>query len=299
MIAVIGAGRMGLPICVRLLRAGYAVTAGDASARPAATVRRYGGTWRSRPAEAVEYADTVLTVLPGPEECRRVMLDDGVIDEMRPGATWIDLTSNTPATAASIRARAQDRGLRVLEAPMGGGPDEARDGTLRLYVGGPSDVLRRHRAMLDVIATPERIVHTGGPNSGYVTKLLVNSLWFTQATAVAEVLLLGARLGLDPSRLRGTLRAGPADCAFLTAPTDALMAGDRMATFELDRICDELAAVTTLAREHGVPGEVAALVSDIHRRALSAYGPAAGELLVAAYLEDRMAPARPPRRPRL
>lgn len=79
---------------------------------------------------------------------------------------------------------------------------------LQLFVGGDSALLERCRPVLEVIADPQRIRHAGGNGSGYPTKLLVNLLWFGQALATGEALLLAGASGIDLDVLRQAL-AGP------------------------------------------------------------------------------------------
>jgi 3-hydroxyisobutyrate dehydrogenase len=101
------------------------------------------------------------------------------------------MTSSSPAAVRPVQERAMKQGVEVLEAPVGGGIAAARDGSLQLFVGGEASVVERHRALLEVLSDPGQIVHLGGHGTGYTVKLLVNLLWFGQAVATAEALLLG------------------------------------------------------------------------------------------------------------
>lgn len=185
---------------------------------------------------------------------------------MRRGSTWIDTSSNASALAEPIRALAAERGVDVLDAPVGGGVAAAQDATLAFYVGGSAEVLDRHRGVFDALGDPRRLVHVGGPGTGYTTKLLVNLLWFGQAVATAEALLLGKRAGIDLGVLRGALADSAAASRFVSSDLDALFAGDYLTSFELDRCCEELANVTAQAHELGVPFELSDLVERIHLR---------------------------------
>jgi 3-hydroxyisobutyrate dehydrogenase len=66
-----------------------------------------------------------------------------------------------------------------------------------------------------------------------------------------------------------------------------LFAGDFMRAFGLDRCCEELQTVTELARDHYLPFQVSESVADLYRHALHRYGPADGELLGIALLEEQ------------
>jgi 3-hydroxyisobutyrate dehydrogenase len=279
-------GRMGTPICANLVNAGYPVTVCDARPDREQAALACGATWRSSTPEVAANADVLITVLPGPAEVDAVMRD-AVLDALAPGATWIDMTSNSPTAAAPIRERARARGIGVLEAPIGGGPDDADAGRLRLFVGGDGDLLARHRPLLAVIADPDRIAHVGGHDAGYTVKLLVNLLWFGHAAATAEALLLGRRAGIALDVLRDTLADSAASSEFIRRDLPSLFAGDYLASFGLDHIHDQLATVTSLARDLATPHDIAETVRRLHQQALEHYGPADGELLAVALLEEQ------------
>jgi 3-hydroxyisobutyrate dehydrogenase len=275
-------------MCANLVRAGYEVTAGDARAERESAVVGCGARWRGTAAEVAAEADVLITVLPGPGEVTDVMAGSGgALAALPATATWIDMTSNSPAAGRVLLAAARGRGIGVLEAPVGGGVPEARAGTLQLFVGGDIALVERHRRLLEVLADPQRIAHVGGHGAGYLTKLLVNLLWFGQAVATAEALLLARRAGIDLDMLRQVLTSSAASSAFISRDLGALLAGDYLTSFGLDRCCEELAAVTALARDYGVPFQLSALVEEIYQRALTHYGPADGELLAVALLEEQ------------
>ncbi|MBO0770819.1 MAG: NAD(P)-dependent oxidoreductase [Actinobacteria bacterium] len=287
-VAVAGTGRMGLPICHALVRAGYPVVATDERAERAEPVLACGASWRDTPAEAGAIADTLVTVLPGPAQVQAVMLGaDGALATLAAGTTWIDMTTSSPAAAAPIRSRALERGVQALEAPMGGGIQAAREGRLELFIGGDAGLLEEHRPLLEAIADPGRILHVGGHGTGYTVKLIVNLLWFGQAVATAEAMLLGQRAGVNAEVLRQALTASAAASNFIGCDVQAVFQGDYLRSFGLDGICQELADVTGLATEYGVPFEISRQVRRIYQRARARYGPVAGELLAVALLEEQ------------
>ncbi|MFJ9351250.1 NAD(P)-dependent oxidoreductase [Streptomyces sp. NPDC101237] len=284
-IALVGAGRMGTPLCGRFVSAGHVVAACDLRPEREAVVRALGAEWASSVETAATGADALVTVVPGPDEAAAA-LPDAVFAALAPGAVWIDMTSNAPARAGELRQRAGAHGVDVLEAPMGGSPADAEQGRLRLFVGGPADVLDRCRPLLEAVTTPDRIRHMGGPGTGYTAKLLINLLWFGQAAATAEALLLGHRAGIDLTALHDTLADSAAGSDFIRRDLPSLFAGDYLRSYGLDRIHDQLRVITEQAHDLGTPHEMADTVLRIHRQALERFGPVDGELLAVALLEE-------------
>jgi 3-hydroxyisobutyrate dehydrogenase-like beta-hydroxyacid dehydrogenase len=210
--------------------------------------------------------------------------EPGLLSRLRPGTTWLDLTSASPALSAQLTSAAGHLDIDYLETPVGGGPDAAEAGTLTLYVGGERATFDRVAPILRTFA--EQLHYTGPHGSGYLTKLLVNLLWFNQAIAVGEVFLLGQSGGLDPAPLQQILLTGPASSAFLYDVAPGLLAGNRMTHFGLHRIVEELESLQEFARHNHVPAPMTSMVTDLHREALARFGSIDGELLAVTYLEQ-------------
>jgi 3-hydroxyisobutyrate dehydrogenase len=281
-VGVIGLGRMGLPICARLAGVGRTVVASDVRAELAGAVRAVGARWLGDGASVAAAAGVLLTVLPGAPE-----LGDAIaaaLPALRPGATWIDMTSASPPAVRELWRRAAEGGVECLDAPLGGSPQDAADGALTLFVGGRAEAVARHRPLLEVLGAVE---HVGGRGAGYTTKLLVNLLWFGQALAVGEALLIARRSGIDLGALRSTFMRSAAASAFVERDLDRLLEGDYLETFGLDRCVEELDATLAMAAELDLPSELSVAVRDAYRRALTRYGAADGELLAVALLEER------------
>ena len=154
-IAFAGLGRIGLPMCAALVSAGYQVTATDERAEAEEAAVACGATWQDTPAQAAAAAGVLITMLPGPREVHAAMLGEaGALKGPGAGAAWIDMTSNSPVAVRPIREQAIEKGVEVLEAPVGGGTAAAREGTLQLFVGGEASAVERHRALLEVLGDP-------------------------------------------------------------------------------------------------------------------------------------------------
>jgi 3-hydroxyisobutyrate dehydrogenase len=144
----------------------------------------------------------------------------------------------------------------------------------------------RVRPVLEAMGDPDKVVHVGPLGSGYVVKLCVNLAWFIHAAASAEVLVLGAKAGVEVGTLRRALVAGPAGSVLLERDIDGVFEGDYDEGFTLDLVTKDLALAVDLGREVGVPLELAALVEQLHRRARALYGDKAGELSSVRMVEE-------------
>lgn len=288
-IGVLGLGRMGLPVALRFVAAGYPVRVFDPDMNRVRLAESHDAVGVADEHEVACRSDILVTVLPGPRELRRAMLGPRqAVTGLVAGACWVDLTSNDPRVATEVAAAVTAVGASSVGAPMAGGPTDAAAGTLRFYVGGSEDALARAAPVLEALGDPSDRVETGADiASGYVTKLLANTLWFGQVAAVTEALLLGQALGLDLDTLRGALETSAGGSHFMTHHLDALLRGDYMESFGIDRIVEELDTVTDLAAATGTPVAVIGVVATLHREACERFGPVDGELLVAKLLEQQ------------
>ena len=280
-VALLGVGRMGAGILACLGRGGRDVLAFDARPERKDAVLAAGARW-APDAAALAGADVLVSSLPGSPELREAMA--ALTGELRPGTTWIDTTSAAPSVAAPLVAAASARGVHCLDAPVGGGPAQAAAGTLTLYAGGAPGTVERNRELLEALGSVE---YMGASGAGYTTKLLVNLLWFGQALATGEAMLVAARSGIDLEVLRAALGRSAAASEFIARDAGRILDGDYLPAFGLDRCCEELDAVVAAARELGVPFELSSEVARAYTRALERYGAVDGELLAVALLEER------------
>lgn len=293
-IVVVGAGRIGLPVAARLVDAGNAVDVVDVRPERQAAAEAVGARWRgaqlAENGSAYPAPTVVLTVLPGSPELREAMLGgldgsaSGLIAQMPAGTLWIDMTSAAPDLAIELATAAADRQIDYVDAALGGGTSHAEQGTLTLYVGGEDRAVHGARPFLAPLAKSDGIHHLGGHGTGYAAKLLINQLWFTQALAFSEVLVLAVRLGVDLSKFAALLEDSPAASAFARDYLPRMMDGDHIPTFGLHRVVEELDSLVRAAKTNGAPWAVSTAVRDLHRDALTHYGAIDGELLGAAFI---------------
>ncbi|MDQ2894313.1 MAG: NAD(P)-dependent oxidoreductase [Actinomycetota bacterium] len=282
-IGMVGVGRMGLSICARLVQQGFGVVATDVRPDARAAVVAAGGDWAGSVVQVAAHAEVVISVLPGPLEVCAIC--EQLPAALSSGSTWIDMSTATPAVAAEIARSAAVHHVRTLEAPVGGGPAEAREGQLLAFVGGSAEDLRAQRGVLDALT--DRVLHVGAAGSGYAMKLLVNLLWFGQAIANAEVLSLAVRAGIDPETVRYAVQQSAAASRFMEQDAPALMRGENLTSFSLARCVEELSGVLNMGREHDVPLALGERVTEIYIEALKHFGDVDGELLAARRVTEQ------------
>jgi len=286
-VGFIGLGRMGAPMALNLRRAGYEVVAFDARAEAVEPLQAEGATAAESAPGTAASCDVLITMLPGPPQIEAVMTGHGgAFQALREGAVWIDMSTSTPVVGRSLAREGEPRGVAVVDAPVAGMVRGAETGTLQIFAGGsPADVARV-LPLLEVMGDPDKVQHVGPRGSGYAVKLCLNLLWFIHAAASAEVLVLGAKAGVEVGTLRRALVAGPAGSVLLERDIDGVFEGDYDESFTLDLVTKDLGLAVDLGRDLGVPLELSALVEQLHRRARALYGDRAGELSAVRMVEE-------------
>ena len=287
-VAFIGLGHMGGPMSRRLAEAGLDLTVFDLDPSRAGAALEHGARLAPSASVAAAGADVLITMLPTPAAVEDVMLGPGrAIAALPDGALWIDMSTSAPSIAECVRSLGAARGIRTLDAPVAGMSKGAESGTLDVFVGGDAADVQEARPILEVMGEPRRIIHVGPHGAGYVVKLMLNLLWFDQLVAIAEVLTIGVRAGVELPVLRRALVDSPANSVLLERDLEPLLRdGDYETGFAMALACKDMRLALELARSAGVPAEIGTVVEQLFARARARYGDDAGEMSPVRLYED-------------
>ena len=278
----IGLGNMGLPMCRRLLDAGYAVTAFDRRPEPLASVVTEGATSASSVADVAASCDVLLTSLPEPPHVEAVMRDDGALAELRPGSLWIDLTTNRRSLVEELAAAAPE-GVDVVDSPVTGAVDGARNGRLTLFAGGAPEPLAR---AVDVLGHLGRVIECGALGTGNVVKLVTNQLWFVHAAAIGEGFALGVANGVELGVVYDAICDSVGDSFVARHDAPSIFAGHYDPSFTLALCLKDLGLVGELSEQVAAELPLTDAARTVFSDAAARYGTDAGEMHVAKRLED-------------
>jgi 3-hydroxyisobutyrate dehydrogenase len=198
-VGFIGLGRMGNNMARNLAKAGHQVSVYDVRADVVAQLAETPGITGARSvAEAVQNAEVVGTSLPGPKEVEAIALGEGgLIENMKQGSTYVDLSTNSPSTVRMVAAELAKKGIGMIDAPVSGGVTGAEAGTLSIMVGGDRNLFEKMIPFLSAIGSEDKIHHCGDIGAGDVVKLCNNLVGIAVPVISAEVLTLGVKAGVD------------------------------------------------------------------------------------------------------
>ncbi|WP_445495511.1 NAD(P)-dependent oxidoreductase [Pseudomonas sp. 8(2025)] len=206
-----GIGLMGLPMCRRLLAAGYPLTVWNRNPEKCAPLVAAGARQVATPAQLCAHADLMLMCLANTEVVREVVFGlEGIAQGARTGQLLLDLSSLEPTATREMAAElAASRGVAWVDAPVSGGTPGAEAGSLAIMVGGEATDVERVRPVL--LTLGQRVTHMGAVGAGQVTKACNQMIVACNALVIAEVVALAERSGVDARLIAEALAGGFAD----------------------------------------------------------------------------------------
>jgi 3-hydroxyisobutyrate dehydrogenase len=206
-VGVIGLGNMGKGIALNLRKAGHDMMVHDARRAVAEPHLQAGSAWGESVADVARFSEVVFTSLPGPPQVESVALgEDGLLANMQPGSTWLDLSTNSPKLIRRLHGMFAEKGIKMLDAPVSGGTRGANEGTLAIWVGGDEAEFERMQPLFAAIGNAPK--HIGPIGAGTVAKLSHNVMTYMLQTALMECFTLGVKGGVEPLALWDALRHG-------------------------------------------------------------------------------------------
>ncbi|MCH9670753.1 MAG: NAD(P)-dependent oxidoreductase [Gammaproteobacteria bacterium] len=206
-VGFIGLGMMGKGMAANLQKAGYELVVHDLHRSAAEPYLAKGAEWAQSPKELAERSDVVLTSLPKPADVEAVALGaDGLIEGMRPGCALFDMSTNSVESVRSINAAFAEKNLYLLDAPVSGGPGGAASAKMAIWVGGDEQQFQRHQSLLGVLGDDARYI--GPIGAGTIAKLVHNCTTAVVSAALAEVMTMGIKAGVEPLELWEAVRQG-------------------------------------------------------------------------------------------
>ncbi len=159
-------------------------------------------------------SDVVITMLPDSPEVEEVVLgEEGVLEGIREGSVFIDMSTIAPSTAKKLYKLMQEKGVEALDAPVSGGQVGAESGSVSIMVGGSEQAFQKALPLFKVMG--KSMVHIGEAGAGQMTKACNQMIVGMTIQAVAEAFTLAKKAGVDLEKMREALLGGFAQSRIL------------------------------------------------------------------------------------
>jgi 3-hydroxyisobutyrate dehydrogenase len=261
-VAFIGLGTMGIGMSLNILNAGNELTVHNRTREKEILVARQGAKRAESPKDAAAGAEIiVMCVSDTPDVEETVLGENGIIHGASKGSIVIDMSTISPAATRNIARELDMKGVKMLDAPVSGGPEGARNGTLAIMVGGDKAVFERALPVLETMG--KTVTHVGPIGAGQITKAINQIIISGTYLTVAEGLTLGIKAGLDMEKVIQAISGGAAASWVLHNRGINVVNNTYPLGFRVRLHHKDLRVALDTARELGVTLPATALVAQI------------------------------------
>ncbi len=261
-VGFIGLGLIGLPMAKNVQKAGFPLTVFNRTRSKAESLAKQGARVAGSPREAAAEADVLVTVVSDPPALEEVMLGEkGAAEGLRPGSTWVDCSTVSPALERKLTAWLAKRGVETLDAPITGGTWGAEKAELVFMVGGKAAVLDKVRSVFEAMG--KQIFLMGDHGAGQATKLGLNLIMAVTLAAFCESVALVARAGIDREQMLQLIQSSMARAGIIDIKAPLIFRGDFSPSFPLRLMHKDLGLALELGNQLSVPMPVTAAAREV------------------------------------
>lgn len=258
-VGFIGLGIMGKPMALNLKEAGYSLSVLERN-KASGDLEKVGARVLKTNKEIASESDIVITMLPDSPEVEEVVFgDDGVLEGIRDGSVFIDMSTIAPSTAREVHAAMQEKGVEALDAPVSGGQTGAEEGTVSIMVGGSEKAFQRAKPLFDVMGKSAVLI--GDAGAGQMTKACNQIVVGVTIQAVGEALTLAKKAGVDVAKVRQALLGGLAQSTILERYGQRILDRNFKAGFKIKLHRKDMNIALQAGREFSVPLSTSAQVA--------------------------------------
>jgi len=261
-VTFLGLGTMGGAMAANLARAGFPVTAWNRSPGRAPDLVGLGVTMAATPAIAAAASTIVVICVSDTPDVEAVLFGpDGVVEGARPGTLIVDCSTIAPSGSWDFATRLTERGLSMVDAPVSGGSEGARNATLTIFVGGDVADVARARPVLSAMG--RSITHVGPIGAGQAVKAVNQVILAGAYLGVAEGIVLAIKAGLDVEQIVSALGGGAAQSWVLENRSGRMLDNDYPLGFKVSLHRKDLGIALDLAAQVGAVLPVSALAAQL------------------------------------
>ncbi|MBM4332727.1 MAG: NAD(P)-dependent oxidoreductase [Deltaproteobacteria bacterium] len=266
-IGFVGLGTMGKWMALNLIKAGFVLNLFDQRKEVVEEIAAQGGQASSMLKELARKSTWIILCLPNTGIVEEVLFGkDGMADVLNPGQVLIDCGTIHPLATKKFAETLKGRGVFFLDAPVSGMEARAKAGTLTIMVGGEEAVFQQVKPALKAMGN--KIIYTGASGNGQLMKLINQVMFDVHCAAMAEILPLAVKMGLDPEQTCEVTRSGTGQCFALDNFSPLILEGNFGPGYPLDDAYKDMVHVAEISSAHRIPLPVTAAAMVTYQMAL-------------------------------
>ncbi|MEM9967792.1 MAG: NAD(P)-dependent oxidoreductase [Pseudomonadota bacterium] len=282
-VGFIGLGSVGGKLAGSLLRNGALFAAHDLNTSLVQDFRARGAVDGGSPGKMVQDCDVVITCLPSPAACARVMAE--MLPHIKPGKIWMEMSTTDAQQIKDHAAQVISSGGEAVDCPVSGGCHRADTGNISIYAGCTRGTFE---TVLPVLAhMGRRILHVGPVGAASTLKVMTNYLATMNLLSLCEALTVMKAAGMDLAMTYEAIAMSSGNSFVHETESQLILSGSRDVNFTLDLVQKDVGLFQKLADDHGITLELLPkmleMLSDGQRR----YGEHAQSDRMIERLEDQ------------
>jgi len=266
-IGFIGLGQMGKPMALNVVKKSGVEVAVYSIDQDCYDEFRQAGARPVAEAHELADADLIILSLPNGEVVHDVLLGaDGLVGYLKAGQTVVDTSTIGHAVTLEIAGALSARGIAFLDAPVSGMEARAVEGTLTVMCGGDRGVFDRFEPYLQCFGN--NLLYMGPAGSGQLTKLINQLLFDINCAAIAEILPMAVKMGLEPKKVGAVINSGTGRSYASEFFVPRILEGNFSSGYPLKHAYKDLVSAAELGARRCIPMPVLAAATATYQLAM-------------------------------
>ena len=284
-IGFIGLGNVGGKLAGSLLRNKFDLTVRDLDENLTKSFVDLGAKAANTAKELAEQVDLVITCLPSPKICSKVMeAEDGIVNGLSKNKIWLEMSTTDESEIKRLGKLVKEKNAVPLDAPVSGGCHRAATGNIAIFVGGERNAFEKILPALTVMG--RKILHSGELGSATVLKVITNYLASTHLVALGEAWTIAKKSNLDLSKVYKGIAVSSGNSFVHETESQVILNGSYNINFTMDLVLKDTGLFDNLAKKLNASLEISPLIVKIFKDGQKKYGSRAWSSMIVKRMED-------------
>lgn len=251
-IGFIGLGAMGKGMALNILASGFPLCVFDIDAKAMKALVDTGATAASNLKKLAEHCGWIILSLPDTSVVQEIIWgENGLHEGLSAGHHVVDCGTTHPMATIGFHKRFGESGVQFLDAPVSGMEQRALEGTLTTMVGGSRDVFERVKPVLESFS--KTVIFMGGPGCGQLAKVINNVFFNISCAAVAELLPLAVKMGLDAEKMIEVAGTGTGQSFALNFFAPLILHRDFSQGYPMKKAYKDMSSIMEIMNAYQIP----------------------------------------------
>ena len=285
-IGFIGLGNVGGKLANNLIKSSYKLIVRDLDAKLSRKFKTKGAVIASSPKELAENSDIVITCLPSPKACSKVMTaKNGVLEGLSKNKIWLEMSTTDQSEVKRIGIMVKKKGSHALDVPVSGGCHRAATGNISIFAGGDKKIFKKVLPVLKCMG--RKILYTGELGTASILKVITNYLASVHLAALGEAWTVAKKSKLNLNKVYKGIAASSGNSFVHETESQVILNGSYNINFTMDLVKKDMKLFNDLSKKLKTPLEISPFVLNIFNKAQKQYGSRAWSSMVVKRLEDK------------